>query len=163
MLRELGLPRYGLHVPYSGHNAIPHSNVTILREVNSYSIPPKAIGQSGVTKLKNKVLNPYAAEPRVCRFRQCPCLHLCFATACCHTAGRSLSRGRFHKIFGSYAASSRMNHLQRRSPFTSLSVLSGLQWCPPYYGGFTLQLGSHRCRRDIKTHRIGPPGTPTVP
>ena len=41
MLRELGLPRYGSHVLYDGHNAIPHSNVTILREVNSYSIPPQ--------------------------------------------------------------------------------------------------------------------------
>ena len=101
-----------------------------------------------MTKLKNKVLNPYAAEPRVCRFQQCPCLHLCFATVCCHTAGRSLSRGRFHKIFGSYAASSRMNHLQNCLIFTSLGFLSGLQWCPSYYGGFTLQLGSHRCRKD---------------
>ena len=129
LLRKPGSPRYVLHVFYGGHNAIPHNNVTILREVNSYSIPHPAereIGQSGVTKLKNKVLNPYAAEPRVCRFRQCPCLHLCFATACCQSAGRSLSRGRIHGIFGSHAASRRMNHLQNCVVFTSLRVLSGL-------------------------------------
>ena len=39
MLREFGFHRYGFHVLYGGHNAIPHDNVTILREVNSYFIP----------------------------------------------------------------------------------------------------------------------------
>lgn len=57
MLREFGFHRYGFHVLYGGHNAIPHNNVTILREVNSYSIPHPAggeIGRSGVTKLKRQ-------------------------------------------------------------------------------------------------------------
>ena len=125
MLREFGLPRYELHVLYGGHNAIPHNNVTILREVNSYSIPPLRRRDRivGVTKLKNKVLNSYAAEPRVYRFQQCPCLHLCFSTACCHTAGRSLSRDRIHKILGSYAVSKRMNHLRRYVVIHLLDVL----------------------------------------
>ena len=134
MLREFGFHRYGFHVLYGGHNAIPHYNVTILREVNSYSIPhlsKREIGRSGVTKLKNEVLNPYTAEPRVYRFRQCPCLHLCFATDCYQAAGRSLSRGRIHGIFGSHAASRRMNHLQNSVLFTSLRFLSGLSRCPP--------------------------------
>ena len=128
LLRKPGSPRYVLHVFYGGHNAIPHNNVTILREVNSYSIPhPKRdIGRSGVTKLKNKVLNPYAVEPGVCCHQQCPRLHLCFATACCQPASRSLSRGRIHGIFGSHAASRRMNHLQNSVIFTSLRFLSGL-------------------------------------
>ena len=57
MLREFGFHRYGFHVLYGGHNAIPHDNVTILREVNSYFIPlplKGKIGGSGVTKLKTR-------------------------------------------------------------------------------------------------------------
>ena len=77
-------------------------------------------------KMDNWHQMSYAAEPRVYRFRQCPCLHLCFATACYQSAGRSLSRGRIHGIFGSHAVSRRMNHLQNHVIFTSLRVLSGL-------------------------------------
>lgn len=47
MLREFGFHRYGFHVLYGGHNAIPHNNVTILREVNSYFIPHPSKGEIG--------------------------------------------------------------------------------------------------------------------
>jgi len=62
-----------------------------------------------VTKRKTRKLYPYIAEPGVCRRRQCPRLHLCFANACYQTPCRSISRGRIHGIFGSHAASNRIN------------------------------------------------------
>ena len=34
MLREFGFHRYGFHVLYGGHNAIPHSDKTKSREVD---------------------------------------------------------------------------------------------------------------------------------
>ena len=70
---------------------------------------------------KQRNFYPYIAEPGVYHCWQCPRLHLCFATVCCQTAGRSISRGRIHKIFGSHAASNRINYLQD-DVFTSFRV-----------------------------------------
>ena len=39
LLRKPGSPRYVSHVFYGGHNAIPHNNTTILREVDPFLYP----------------------------------------------------------------------------------------------------------------------------
>lgn len=83
------------------------------------------------------MLNPYAVEPGVCCHQQCPRLHLCFATACYQTAGRSISRGRIHGIFGFHAASSHINYLQECAAFhllsTSYQVCSGVTLLREFY------------------------------
>ena len=100
------------------------------------------------------MLNPYAVEPGVCCHQQCPRLHLCFATACYQTAGRSISRGRIHGIFGFHAASSHINYLQECAAFhllsTSYQVCSGVT----LLRGLVVLAGHHplgilgKCRRD---------------
>lgn len=91
------------------------------------------------------MLNPYAVEPGVCCHQQCPRLHLCFATACYQTAGRSISRGRIHGIFGFHAASSHINYLQECAAFhllsTSYQVCSGVTLLREFYTAIRVAQG----------------------
>ena len=128
---------------YGGHNAIPHNDLWISREVSSFTYPllpySKRSDIRTLRSVQQRNFYPYIAEPGVYHHWQCPRLYLCFAIVCYQTAGRSLSRGRIHEIFGSHAASNRNQLPTGMTLFTSFPrLLSGLQWCPRYYAGFTL-------------------------
>ncbi len=79
--------------------------------------------------------------------QHCPRLHLCFATACYQTAGRSISRSRIHGIFGSHAAASRINY-QQNTPFSppfgrSHLVHSGITLLREFYAVIQVALFSN--------------------